>query len=79
MGLVLRHGLMLAGIGVALGVPLSWAANRALTTMLFGVKPTDPVTWIPAVIAVCLVTIAATAAPAWRASRVDPVEALRAD
>ena len=79
MRLVMRHGVGLAAVGLAVGVPLSWAANRALSTMLFGVEPTDPVTWAVAVAAVATVTLAATAIPAWRAARVDPVEALRTE
>jgi ABC-type antimicrobial peptide transport system permease subunit len=55
----------------------AWAATRLVETMLFGVERTDPVTYGAMAVGVALVTVAACAVPAWRASRVDPLVALR--
>jgi ABC-type lipoprotein release transport system permease subunit len=64
-------------IGLAIGLPAAVAASRWVESMLFGLKPTDPVAMVAAV--VLLVTVAHLAAylPAFRASRVDPLVALR--
>ena len=76
--LVLRRILLLVVPGVALGVAGALAVTRVLTTLLFGVKPNDPATF--AAVAVLLVGVAflAGVVPARRASRVDPLVALRA-
>ena len=77
IGVVLHDALTVVAIGLAVGVPVVFAASRVLTTLLFGVTATDVPTLSAA--AAVLVTIGAVAAsvPAWRASRVDPVVALR--
>jgi predicted permease len=77
--LILREALVLVGVGLVIGIPLAFLAARAMSTLLFGVAPTDPVANGSAVAA--LVSIAALAAylPARRASRVDPMLALRAE
>lgn len=74
---VMAQGLRLAGIGVAIGLALALAGSRLLSSMLFGTSPTDVGTF--AVVAELLVAIAAAASlvPALRASRVDPLIALR--
>ena len=74
---VMAQGLRLAGIGVAIGLALALAGSRLLSSMLFGTSPTDVGTF--AVVAALLVAIAAAASlvPALRASRVDPLIALR--
>jgi putative ABC transport system permease protein len=74
---VLWQGLWMAGIGVAIGLPLSLAASRVLTNLLFQVKPNDPATLGMAAGLVVMVTLAASYIPARRASRVDPMVALR--
>ena len=75
---VLRDALRLAGVGVVVGGLAAWALARFLRSLLFGVQPGDPAAWICA--AVLLLVVAALAAwiPAWRAARVDPMVALRA-
>jgi predicted permease len=75
--MVLANGVKLAGLGLALGFAGAWAATRLLDTLLYGVQRTDPATYAAMATGVGLVTLAACAVPAWRASRVDPVVALR--
>jgi putative ABC transport system permease protein len=75
--LVVNHGMKMALGGVALGLLAALGLTRLLSQMLYGVSPTDPATF--AVIALLLVSVALLACfvPAWRATRVDPLVALR--
>ncbi|MDX2150590.1 MAG: ABC transporter permease [Bryobacteraceae bacterium] len=75
----LRLGLTLAATGIAIGVAVSLALTRVMSALLYGVSPTDPATY--ALVSVCLAAAALLAAwlPAYRASRLDPIAALRAD
>ncbi|HWF86146.1 MAG TPA: ABC transporter permease [Vicinamibacterales bacterium] len=79
LALVLQQGLALVIAGLAVGVAASIALTRLLSTYLFDTTPTDPITFM----AVCLLFLVAGAlaclGPAWRATRVDPMLALRAD
>ena len=77
MGLVLRQGLALAGIGLAIGLCGAVAATRLLTKMLFEVQPGDPVTYAGVVVLLGVVALAASYIPARHATRVDPLIALR--
>jgi putative ABC transport system permease protein len=77
--LFLKHGLWLMGAGIALGVAMALALTRVMATLLFGVGPTDPVTYAAVSVMLAAVGLVATYLPARRASRVDPVIALRAD
>jgi putative ABC transport system permease protein len=77
--LVLRHGLGLAGAGVALGVAGALGATRALSALLYGVSPTDPLTFGVIALVLLGVSAAATLAPARRATRADPMGVLRAE
>jgi putative ABC transport system permease protein len=79
LGLVVRQGLLTAAIGAAIGVAASIALSRTVQSLLFGVTATDPVTF-GAVVAMLLgVALVACYIPAWRATRVDPTTALRAE
>jgi putative ABC transport system permease protein len=77
LAMVVKHGLVLTSIGLALGLAAASAAVRLISSLLFGVQPSDPLTFaaVPAII--LFVAAGACIAPAWRASRVDPYVALR--
>jgi len=77
LGMVLKQGLVMAAIGVVLGVAASMALTRLLASMLFEVKPDDALTLIGASAVMIIVTMAACWIPARRATRVDPLVALR--
>jgi putative ABC transport system permease protein len=77
VGLVLRGTLRLAAIGITIGLLLSLAASRVMASMLFDLKPTDAVTYAVVLLTVTPVILLAAAVPAWRATRIDPVTALR--
>jgi len=79
LGLVVRQGLSMALVGTAIGVAGAVALSRWIEALLFGVSATDPATF--AVVVGTLLAVAAIACyiPAWRATRVDPTTALRAE
>jgi putative ABC transport system permease protein len=77
IGMVLRMGLWLIGAGLAVGLAASFAANRVLASELFGVTAHDPMTFVGVAVVVIAVGVAACWIPARRATRVDPVVALR--
>jgi len=79
VGLVLRQGLRLTTVGVVIGIGAALLATRLLATLLFGVSHGDPVTYVGVVVLITLTSIVASALPAWRASTVDPVTALRSE
>jgi putative ABC transport system permease protein len=79
LGLVMRQGAWLAAAGVALGVAGALAASRVLTGLLFQVAPTDPLTYAGTSLALLGVAAVAALVPALRATRTDPVEALRSE
>lgn len=79
VGMVVRQGLAPAVAGVVLGVMLSVFGGRALESLLFGVRPTDPVTLVSVAALLLLVTVGATLLPARRASTIPAAEALRAE
>jgi putative ABC transport system permease protein len=79
LALVVRQGMTLAGSGVALGLAGAAAATRGLTTLLFGVTPLDPLTYGAVIVLLAAVAVAACAVPAWRASRLGPMVALRSE
>ncbi|HEX6213913.1 MAG TPA: ABC transporter permease [Vicinamibacterales bacterium] len=77
--MVVRHGVVLAGIGIAIGLAGAAAGTRLMERLLFGVSATDPLTFLAAAVALALASIAATCIPALRAARVAPVTALRCE
>ena len=79
LGLILREAAILLSIGLVAGVALAIAAGSTAKTMLFGLKPTDPVTIAAAVLLLALVGLIASFIPARRAAAVDPMEVLRAE
>jgi ABC-type antimicrobial peptide transport system permease subunit len=79
LGLILRYGLRLATIGLAIGLVVSIAVTRLMRSLLFGVSPTDPATILAVSIMLVVVALAASFLPAYRASRIDPILAIRQD
>ena len=79
MGMVVRQGMLLVVAGLAIGLPCAFAAARLLRTLLFETPPTDAVAFAAATGVLCIVALAACAAPALRASHVSPMRALRMD
>jgi putative ABC transport system permease protein len=75
--MILREGMFLAAAGIVAGIAGALALGRVLRSLLFEIKPTDPVTFIGVSIALALVTFAACYIPARRAMKVDPIVALR--
>jgi putative ABC transport system permease protein len=75
--LVLGEGLRLALIGVLAGLAAAFGLTRFMTSQLFGVKPSDPITFVAVALILLSVAFLATCVPAVRASRVDPIVALR--
>jgi putative ABC transport system permease protein len=79
LALVVRQGLSLTLIGAVLGLAGGAIASRTLVTLLFNTSRLDPVTYVAVVSVLFIVALVACWIPAWRASRVDPVVALRAE
>jgi putative ABC transport system permease protein len=77
--LVVRQGMSLALIGAGLGVGAAWALTHVLSNLLYGVSPTDPLTFVTIPLALIGVALLACYLPARRAAKVDPLTALRHD
>jgi predicted permease len=77
--LVLREALVLLAVGLAIGTGLALWAGRAAGALLFGLKPNDPVTLVLAILLLATVSLLASYWPAFRASRMEPMSALRED
>jgi predicted permease len=77
VGLVMRQGLLVASTGLMAGCALAAVAARMMRGLLYGVTGADPLAWLAAATLLLVVSALANLIPAWRASRVDPSEALR--
>ena len=77
LGRVLRQALWLLACGVGIGIPAAWAATQWISSSLFGLRVTDPMTTLAAAALLALTGVGAALAPALRAARVDPLVALR--
>ena len=77
--LVVADGLRLAAVGVIIGVGLAMATTRWLSTLLYEVSPLDPLSFGGTALFLALVAVLACALPAWRASRTDPMRAIRVE
>jgi|HubBroStandDraft_1064217.scaffolds.fasta_scaffold01284_11 predicted permease len=77
LGLFVREGVLLVALGVAIGVPIALAATRVLASLLFGLPPRDPVTFVACTALLALAGAAASLIPATRAAAQDPARALR--
>jgi predicted permease len=78
-GMVIRHGLALAGVGALTGLVVAVALSRVISSLLYDVSPTDPLTYGAVASVLVLVSLAATWIPAARAAGVDPARALRSE
>jgi len=78
-GMFVRHGLLLTGVGVACGLAAATVLMRLMSSLLFGVKAVDPVTYGAVSLGMAVTAALASYLPSRRAATVDPVEALRAE
>lgn len=76
MRMFMRHGLGLVGAGVVIGLCASAALARVMSSLLFGIRPLDPTTYV---VVLVLATLLASYLPARRTAGVDPVNALKAE
>src|SRR6185437_1295921 len=79
LSLVVREGAKLAFIGIAIGIAAAFVLTRLMASLLFAVKPTDPATFAGVAMLLAVVALAACYIPARRATRIDPLVALRYD
>jgi putative ABC transport system permease protein len=75
--MVVRQGLWVATLGIAVGVPIAWMASRSLRTLLFGVQPHDPGPFVIVTALLLMVALAASYIPAARAARIDPAAVMK--
>ena len=77
VAMVIRHGMVLAAAGLAVGLPSAWLLSRVLSSLLFEISPRDPITFATVAAVLSVVALVACAIPAWRVTRVDPITVLR--
>ena len=76
---VIKKTLRLAITGIIVGTVMSFAVAKGISSLLFGTKPTDPLTFTGMILLLIAVAFAAGYIPAWRASRINPMNALRSN
>ncbi len=79
LGMILRQGMLLAGVGCVVGIGLAYAWGGVMSSMLFGVEARDPVTFVSVPVVLVAVALVASLIPARRATRVDPIVAVRCE
>jgi ABC-type antimicrobial peptide transport system permease subunit len=79
LGLIVRQGMTLTLIGLAVGLVGAFLLSRVMTSLLYGVSPTDPLTFAGVSLVLLSVAVLACFIPARRATRVDPIVALRTE
>ena len=79
VGLVVRKGAVVIGIGILIGLAAAAGLTRLMGALLYGVKPLDPITYIMVTVTVTAAALLANYVPARRAAAVDPATALRAE
>jgi putative ABC transport system permease protein len=75
--LVLRKGVVLAALGIVAGLIFSASTASLMASLLYGVRPHDPAVFLMVPLLLLVVAVAASYIPAWRATKVDPIVALR--
>jgi putative ABC transport system permease protein len=77
LSLVFKHGLFITGIGIAIGLLAAFGVTRFARSLLFGISPADPLTYVGLSLALSLVALLACFIPARRATQIDPLVSLR--
>jgi predicted permease len=79
VGMVVKHGVRLAALGLAFGIATAFAVTRLMTTLLYGVRPTDPAIFLAVAAALMTVALVASVIPSFRVTRIRPATALRSE
>jgi putative ABC transport system permease protein len=77
--MIVKQGSVLIGLGLAIGLFGAYLATKLIASLLFGVQAKDPFTFAAVAVVLALVGLLACYIPAWRATKVDPMEALRCE
>jgi ABC-type antimicrobial peptide transport system permease subunit len=79
LAMMIRQGMIPAAGGVVIGLATAWLVSRVLSSLLFGISPRDPITFVTVAGVLGVVALAACALPAWHGTRVDPLKVLRVE
>jgi ABC-type antimicrobial peptide transport system permease subunit len=77
--MIVREVAIMSAAGLAIGLPAAWAASRLIESFLFGIKPGDPQSIASTIATILIAALLSGFAPARRASKIDPLDALRHD